>query len=146
MLTTQALAGLKLLLHLARNGPTAASALTTATALPRAMAAAVLTALTQAGFIQAPTIRGGAYALARPAWDIRIGFVLRVLDGCPAPLPCVRRTEVAACPGCADLAACPLRRALLQARDAMNDVFDTMSLAQLGGIPTPEAEAPMYYI
>jgi Rrf2 family protein len=48
----------------------------------------ILTELPHARFVYSKKGRGGGYALSRPANDIRVGAIIRVLDGPLAPIPC----------------------------------------------------------
>jgi Rrf2 family protein len=57
----------------------------------------ILTELRHAGFVYSRKGRGGGYALARPANEIRVGAIIRVLDGPLAPIPCASVTAFRPC-------------------------------------------------
>src|SRR5690606_33197714 len=83
-----------------------------------------------AGFVQSRKGKDGGYRLARPAADIRIGHVVRVLDGPLAPIPCASRTRYERCEDC-DEATCQVRHMMLDVRQAIAEILDNRSLAQM---------------
>jgi Rrf2 family protein len=70
------------------------------------------------------------YRLARPASEIKIGHVVRVLDGPLAPIPCASRTQYQRCEDC-DEATCQVRHMMLEVRQAIAEVLDNRSLAAM---------------
>ena len=74
----------------------------------------------------------GGYGLARPAEEIMIGHVVRVLDGPLAPIPCASKTRYQACADC-DVETCAIRHLMLDVRNAIAGILDNTSLAQLRG-------------
>ena len=83
--------GLKALLHLAAL-PAGTSALSSeiaaAHALPAKFLEAILLELRNAGFIRSRKGKGGGYTMAMPSADVRIGEVVRALEGPLAPIAC----------------------------------------------------------
>jgi len=73
---------------------------------------------------------GGGYSLSRPASDIRIGQVIRTLDGPLAPIRCASRTAFEACDDCADPVNCHVRKSMSNVRDAIASILDNMTLEQ----------------
>ena len=67
-------------------------------------------------------------ALSRPASEIRIGQVVRTLDGPLAPILCASRTAYEVCDDCNDPDTCEVRRSMTTVRDAVADILDTMTL------------------
>jgi Rrf2 family protein len=96
---------------------------------PRKFLEAILLELARRGVITSRRGKFGGYALARPAAEITFAEVIRVIDGPLALAPCVSRTAFRKCDGCEDLATCPLREALMMARDATAHVLEGYSLA-----------------
>jgi Rrf2 family protein len=134
MLTKKAKYGLKAMVHLARLEPGAGASIgevAQANDLPKKFLEAILVDLRNAGFVKSRKGRGGGYALARAAGDIPVGDVVRALDGPLAPIPCASRTAYLPCEDCADLASCSVRLVMQQVRDAMADILDHTSLAQM---------------
>lgn len=72
----------------------------------------------------------GGYVLARPAQEITLAEVVRLLDGPLAPIPCVSETAFEPC-GCPDMAACGLRRVMKEVRDVVANLMENTTLADL---------------
>ena len=69
--------------------------------------------------------------------------MIRVIDGPLALAPCVSRMAFRKCDGCTDLATCPLREALMKARDATAHVLEGYSLEQAAEHGVVELLAPV---
>ena len=133
MLTRKGKYGLKALVHLARMpaGQLAfVSEIAAANNIPKKFLDAILGELRNAGFVQSRKGKDGGYRLARPAAEIRIGHVVRVLDGPLAPIPCASRTQYQPCEDC-DVAKCEVRHLMLEVRQAVAKVLDSRSLAEM---------------
>jgi len=72
----------------------------------------------------------GGYVLARPAQEITLAEVVRLLDGPLAPIPCVSETAFEPC-GCPDMTACGLRRVMKEVRDVVANLMENTTLADL---------------
>jgi Rrf2 family protein len=90
----------------------------------------ILTQLRGAGFVETKRGKLGGYSLAKPAARIRIGAVIRLLDGPLAPIPCVSRTAYSRCT-CPDEAHCGLRMLMLDVRNAIARILDRTTLEQI---------------
>jgi Rrf2 family protein len=73
---------------------------------------------------------GGGYYLAKPANEITLGQIFRVLDGPVAPIKCVSQMAYESC-GCPDEQTCGLRLAMSDVRNAIAGILDTTSLADI---------------
>lgn len=134
MLTNKGKYGLKALVHLAglEPGQTASiAAIASAQCIPKKFLDAILLDLRNAGFVRSKKGPGGGVALARAPDEIRLGDVIRSLDGPLAPIGCASRTAYRSCDDCTDLESCPVRLTMVDVRDAVSRVLDTMSLAQM---------------
>ncbi len=134
MLTKKGKYGLKALIDLARLEPGSTAFIVDVAKrnnIPKKFLDAILLDLRKAGMLRSKKGPGGGYALAKPATEIRIGQVIRVLDGPLAPIRCASRTAFEACEDCVDPAACEVRRSMTRVRDAMADILDNMSLADM---------------
>ena len=100
MLTRKGKYGLKALVHLA-GLPEGQLAFVTdiaeANNIPKKFLDAILGDLRRAGFVRSKTGKDGGYMLARSPEDIRVGHVIRVLDGPLAPIACASRTAYQRC-------------------------------------------------
>ena len=142
MLTMKGKYGLKAMLHLA-NMPDGERALSEEIArannISKKFLDTILADLRMAGMVHARKGRGGGYVLSRAPDDIRIGHILRVLEGPLAPISCASRTAYEACEDCADPEACQVRRAMTDVRDAIAAILDTMTLEQFVAVPGASA-------
>ncbi len=135
MLTKRGKYGIKALAALAELEPgqlAFVGAIAEANNIPKKFLDAILGELRNAGFVQSRKGKAGGYALARPAEDIMVGHIVRVLDGPLAPIPCASKTRYQPCTDC-DVATCKVRQLMLEVRNAMADILDHTSLAQLRG-------------
>jgi Rrf2 family protein len=73
----------------------------------------------------------GGHTLARPAEELMVGDIVRILDGPIAPIRCASVTAFEPCSDCADPERCALRLLMGDVRDAMSAVIDRRSLRQL---------------
>ncbi len=134
MLSNKGKYGLKALLHLAGLAPGAValgSEIASANNIPKKFLDGILNDLKTAGLVRAKKGPGGGYSLARPARDIKVGQAIRVLDGPLAPIACASRNFYHPCSDCRDVEVCRVRNLMLEARDAMAQVLDSVSFAEL---------------
>jgi Rrf2 family protein len=134
MLTAKGKYGLKALVHLARLPPgetTQSQEIAAANNVPKKFLDAILGDLRNAGIVHSRKGPGGGYRLARAAREIKVGNVIRTLDGPLAPIACASRTAYQPCDDCKDVKACAVRIAMTRARDAMADVLDKMTIADM---------------
>ncbi len=133
MLTKKGKYGLKALVYLSELPPAQLAFVGDIAArnqIPKKFLDAILGELRNAGFVQSRKGKEGGYRLARPAAEIKIGHVVRVLDGPLAPLACASRTRYQRCDDC-DEATCRVRHMMLEVRQAISDVLDNRSLASM---------------
>lgn len=133
MLTKKGKYGLKALVHLSRlpaEQLAFVNDIAVANHIPKKFLDAILGELRNAGFVQSRKGKDGGYRLARPAADIKIGHVIRVLDGPLAPISCASRTQYQRCDDC-DETTCEVRHMMLEVRQAIADVLDNRSLAAM---------------
>ncbi|MBA3651469.1 MAG: Rrf2 family transcriptional regulator [Chthoniobacterales bacterium] len=90
----------------------------------------ILTQLRVAGFVETKRGKHGGYALAKPASRIKLGAVIRLLDGPLAPIACVSQTAYERCT-CPDEAHCGLRMLMLDVRNSIARILDRATLGQI---------------
>lgn len=137
MLTKKGKYGLKALVHLSRlpSGQLAfVNDIAVKNRIPKKFLDAILGELRNAGFVLSRKGKDGGYRLARPASEIKVGHVVRVLDGPLAPIPCASRSQYQRCADC-DESTCQVRHMMLEVRQAIADVLDNRSLAALRDAP-----------
>jgi Rrf2 family protein len=99
--------------------------------IPKKFLDLILLELRNDGIVRARRGPGGGYALARPASKIKLGQIIRLLDGPLAPIRCASRTAYEPCRDCRSVEECEVRIAMLKVRDAMADILDNITLADL---------------
>ena len=105
--------------------------------IPKKFLDAILSELRNAGFVQSRKGKLGGYCLARPAGEIMIGHVVRVLDGPLAPIPCASKTRYQPCGDCEE-ATCEIRHLMLEVRNAIANVLDNTSVLQMRAMGGPD--------
>lgn len=90
----------------------------------------ILLTLKNAGLLRSRLGARGGYYLARPAEEITLGQIVRTLAGPLAPIRCVSHMAYERCV-CPDEATCGLRLAMLEVRDAIADILDHKTLAEV---------------
>lgn len=149
MLTNKGKYGLKAMVHLAGLEPgelAQVADIAEQNEISKKFLDHILTELRHAGLVYSKKGRGGGYALARPPHDIRVGAIVRTLDGPLAPIPCASVTAFRPCEDCEDLKTCPVRMIMLDARNAIANVLDNRTLAELRARIDPRELSGMYYI
>ncbi|MBB2973833.1 Rrf2 family transcriptional regulator [Mesorhizobium sp. RMAD-H1] len=134
MLTKKGKYGLKAMVHLAEIGKgelASVNEIATARHIPRKFLDNILTELRNAGFVHSRKGKGGGFCLARPASEIRIGNIIRILDGPLAPISCASKTGYRSCEDCNE-EDCEIRLMMLEVREAIAMVLDNKTLAETG--------------
>lgn len=90
----------------------------------------ILLTLKNAGLLNSKMGVGGGYYLAAPPETISLGHIVRVLDGPLAPIRCVSQMAYEPC-GCPDEETCGLRLTMLDVRNAIADILDNTTLADV---------------
>ncbi len=135
MLSDTARYAMRAMMTLAERHPTPAAIGEVAEAIsaPRKYLEAVMLRLKREGLLVSSRGRLGGYALARPATEISVADIIRVMDGPLALTPCASRTRFEACENCIDVATCSIRFVLLEGRDALAEVLERRTLQDLVG-------------
>jgi len=149
MLTAKGKYGLKALVHLATLQPgetTQAMEIAEAHNIPKKFLDAILGDLRNAGIVFSKKGPGGGYMLARAPSDIKIGQVIRVIDGPLAPIACASRTAYQPCRDCKNVKTCTVRLMMTKVRDTLSDVLDRLNLADMVAMGDGSNVALMYHI
>jgi Rrf2 family protein len=134
MLTAKGKYSLKALVHLATlkpGEPTQAMDIAEANNIPKKFLDVLLGDLRHAGIVFSKKGPGGGYTLARTPSDIKVGEVIRAIDGPLAPIACASRTAYQPCRDCKSVKSCTVRLTMVKVRDAMADVLDRLTLADM---------------
>lgn len=138
MLSRKAKYALKALRLMALTGegrPQRAEDLATAEGIPRKFLEQALTQLKRHGVLTSRPGPGGGYLLARPAAEIPLGKIVRLLDGPLAPIPCASETAYRPCDECEDIEGCGIRIVMRRVRDATAEILDGTSLEEYAFLP-----------
>jgi Rrf2 family protein len=134
MLSMKAKYGLRALVYLAKHegeGPILISDLAEKENIPKKFLELILLDLKNHGILQSKKGKGGGYSLGRKAAAIRLGRVIRLLDGPLAPLPCVSQTAYVPCDECEDEKTCGIRLVMRDVRDAIANILDNTTVADV---------------
>jgi Rrf2 family protein len=134
MLTAKGKYSLKALVYLATLAPEATSPavdIAAANNISKKFLDAILGELRNAGVVHSRKGPGGGYRLARAPSEIKIGYVIRMIDGPLAPIACASRTAYQPCRDCKDVKVCTVRLTMTKVRDAMSEVLDRVTLADM---------------
>ncbi|MGC2782675.1 MAG: Rrf2 family transcriptional regulator [Roseiarcus sp.] len=149
MLTKKGKYGLKAMVHLAGLEPgelAQVADIAQTNSISKKFLDHILTALRNAGLVYSKKGKGGGYALARPAHEIRVGTIVRALDGPLAPIPCASVTAFRPCEDCDDLKSCSVRIIMVEARNAIASVLDHTTLAEMRARSAADNRMLMYHI
>jgi Rrf2 family protein len=105
----------------------------------------ILLALKLGEFVTSRKGPGGGYLLAKPAEKITLGAVVRAMDGPLAPISCVSVSGYHEC-GCPEPEICGLRKVWKEARDAIANVLDNTTFADIREQHGRPEEAPLDFV
>lgn len=123
--------GLKALSYLAKqepNCPISILEIANTQQISQKFLEAILLDLKKRGFLGSKKGKGGGYYLLKPASEISIASVIRVLEGPIAWLPCVSLNYYEKCNDCTNEEACSLNRMMIEVRDSILQVVENKSL------------------
>lgn len=149
MLTNKGKYGLKAMVYLAGCAPGEPALVTDIAAknnIPKKFLDSILGELRNAGVVHSKKGRGGGYILAKSASEIMVGQIIRALDGPLAPIPCASRIFYRRCEDCITEAKCTVRLMMMEVRNAIAEVLDNRSLAEMRELSEAEADSFTYHI
>jgi Rrf2 family protein len=123
--------GVRAVLELAKRsgpGPVKASKIASAQVIPLRFLENILGQLRQAGIVDSQRGKEGGYALARPASDVSVGEVIRLIQG---PVSVIECADAASSRNCSLRSGCVLLPMWERAHNAMMDVYDGTTFADL---------------
>lgn len=126
--------GLKAMLALGRRygePPALIATLAKEESIPLKFLEVILLDLKGRGLLESKKGKRGGYQLSRPPSTITVGSIIRMLEGPLAPLPCASETAYQPCADCTDIENCGTRMIMRQVRDAIAEVLDKTTLADL---------------
>ena len=98
--------------------------------LPLKFIERILQELREAGIVETHRGKFGGYALAKPAGEIGVGQLIRLIDGRLAPICCASENAYQPCT-CPDEDHCGLRMVMIDVRNAIANILDRYTIAQV---------------
>lgn len=95
--------------------------------LPLKFLEQILLQLREAGYIETQRGKGGGYFICQPLESIKMGDLVRLLDGPLAPIGCASKIAYTPC-SCPDETHCGLRMLMIDVRNAIAGILDRYSL------------------
>lgn len=95
--------------------------------LPFKFLEAILFELRTAGYVESMRGKYGGTRLAKPMKSIKMGEIVRLIDGKLAPIGCASETEYEKCT-CPDETHCGLRMLMIDVRNAIANILDRYTL------------------
>src|SRR5689334_6096255 len=127
--------GLRCLLQLARTQktgePLTLSQIARQEGISSANAGKLMWILTKAGLVQSTRGTKGGYVLARPAAEIRLNQVIRVLEGEPAESHC--KSYAGVLEACIHTGDCGIRPVIVELHQIVDNALAEITLSQLLG-------------
>ncbi|NJD38360.1 MAG: Rrf2 family transcriptional regulator [Geobacter sp.] len=99
--------------------------------IPKKFLEYILLTLRKGGMLQSRVGKGGGYTLALPPAEIRIGEVLRILEGDLAPVHCLSSARLSSCTECHDEQSCGIRLVMIDVHLALTTTLDSLTLADM---------------
>jgi Rrf2 family protein len=133
--------GTRLMVELARHhgsGPISLAEMADHEALPRPYLEQLVVSLRESGLVNSTRGAHGGYELSRPPAEIKMGEVLRALEGPLAPMVCASEDPAHAAI-CERTGFCNVNHLWLTVRNAISVALDSITLADLA---VPRARHP----
>ena len=98
--------------------------------IPKRFLEQILNDLKSAGVVESKRGVAGGYRLSRPPEEITLAAIIRHVEGALAPVSCVSERFYEKC-SCPDEARCAIRSVMKEARDAVVQVVERVTIADL---------------
>ena len=134
MISKKTIYAFRALIHLAgvsNNQPVLIADLARDENIPKKFLEFILLSLRKGGLLNSRVGKGGGYTLSLPANKIKIGAIIRILEGDLAPVPCLSTTNYTHCEECHDEATCGIRLTMSDVNIALANVLDGLTLADM---------------
>ena len=109
--------------------------------LPLELLAKILQKLTKEGLLVSSSGPSGGYRLSRPASEITVGKIVRVLDGQPAIIHCLREDTA-----CSQFDKCTVRDPLTRLNLKILEMLDRMSILEISQEATVSISMPITFL
>lgn len=102
----------------------------------------VLSDLKRGGFVESRRGKVGGYLLARPPFQVKLGDVIRFMDGPIEPIGCVEKGYS----DCNDLYKCTFRKIWQEVSVATSKIIDNITFEDLASQANKQKETVVYQI
>ena len=109
--------------------------------IPKKFLEQILLDLKHRGLVMSRRGKDGGYWLARRPSEISYGDIIRLTRGSLALVPCASRLAYEPCKNCVTQEDCRIRFVMLQVRDEMARILDTMRLSDPLPVPLEDVAA-----
>jgi Rrf2 family protein len=99
----------------------------------------ILALLRQQGYVGSRRGKQGGVFLAKEAKEVKIGDVVRLIDGRLAPIGCASETDYEKC-SCPDETHCGLRMLMIDVRNAISRILDRYTLEEVVAVTIRKME------
>src|SRR3974390_2372745 len=110
--------------------------------IPKRFLEQILNDLKSGGFVQSRRGVAGGYRLARRPEEITLAAVVRHIEGALAPVSCVSEKFYEKC-SCPDEARCAIRSVMKEIRQAVVEIAERVTIAELCGRARKLQEEPL---
>ncbi|MEP7348809.1 MAG: Rrf2 family transcriptional regulator [Sphingorhabdus sp.] len=132
MLSQKTRYAIRAMQHLADRygqGPVQLADIATEQKIPPKFLTVILSELSRSGLVASQRGKDGGYWLGVPPIDISYGDLIRIMRGSLALVPCASRYAHERCKNCVEEENCRTRALMLQVRDKMADLLDSINLS-----------------
>ncbi len=129
-----------------KNQPILISELAAKDRIPKKFLELILLELKKNGILHSKQGKGGGYRLAKPPEQIKLGMIMRILEGPLSPVPCLSRTAYRKCDDCEDENTCSIRMVMKDLHEATISILDGTSLADMIERSEKLKTSEMYFI
>ncbi len=98
----------------------------------------ILVALRKSGYLGSKKGKGGGFYLIKDPSEIKMMYIIRILEGPIAMLPCVSLNYYEKCEDCPDEATCSVHALMIQVRDSTLKILGENTLADLAFKTSPD--------
>ncbi len=135
MISNKAKYALKALIVLAEeyemHQPVLISRLAKKEHIPQKFLEFILLELKNKGILHSKKGKGGGYFLARHPDQVKLGEVMRILEGPLAPLPCLSKTAYRKCDECEDENTCAVRMIMKDVYESTLQILENTNLQDM---------------
>ena len=99
--------------------------------IPKKFLESILLDLKNNGILSSKKGKGGGYFLAKRPDQIKLGTLMRILEGPLAPLPCLSQTAYKKCDDCEDESTCNIRLIMKELHEFQVRLLDSTTLQDM---------------